>query len=224
MRLKYLIAILVIGLLLAAALWGPMVSNVEQAPYTVAKADGDFEIRDYAPMIVAETNATGPRDEAISQGFHVIAEYIFGGNHAGAPKENAPPVAAPEPGQTIAMTAPVMQQENAGVWKVRFVMPSHYTLEQLPTPNNADVKLAAVDGKRFVVVRFSGSAQEADVQRQKARLMEYVKRNELPIAGEPVYAFYNPPWTLPFLRRNEVMLEIAPPAPSAAPSNEDAPH
>lgn len=197
-------------LALGAALWGPIVSNVEQPNYTVVEKDGAIEIRDYEPMVVAEARVTGERREAINEGFRIIADYIFGDNSAAKTVAMTAPVTQ-QSGQKIAMTAPVTQQGESGAWKVRFVMPSSYSLATLPRPNNPAVLLEEVPASRFAVIRFSGRGTEQSLERHASELAAYLKARNLAPLSAPVYAFYNPPWTLPFLRRNEVMVEIARP-------------
>ncbi|MBL0318422.1 MAG: heme-binding protein [Alphaproteobacteria bacterium] len=204
-RMLWIIAgVAVIG----AAAWGPIMSNVEQAKFEVVESQGDIQIRDYTPMIVAEAEVTGERKEAISQGFRIIADYIFGNN---APKQNVA-MTAPviqQPAKKIAMTAPVTQEGAGTSWKVRFVMPANYTMDTLPKPNNDAVTLQQVPGKRFAVIRFSGMASEESLKSHTDELQTFISTTKLNAISEPTYAFFNPPWTLPFLRRNEVMVEVA---------------
>ncbi len=187
--------------------WGLVVSNVEQAKYEVVESQGDIQIRDYAPMIVAEAEISGERKEAINQGFRVIADYIFGNNTR---KQNvamtAPVIQQPE--EKVAMTAPLTQEGASGRWTVRFVMPANYTMDTLPSPNNAAIKLEKIPSKRFAVIRFSGRAGEASLEDHTDALNAFVKDKKLNALSPPTYAFFNPPWTLPFLRRNEVMIEV----------------
>ena len=110
--------------------------------------------------------------------------------------------------EKIAMTAPVMQQEFDGRWKVRFVMPKKYTLETLPKPNSKEVVLVTVPARRFAVIRFSGLTSNENIKKHTEKLKAYILAQNLKPMGGPLFAFYNPPWTLPFLRRNEVMIEI----------------
>jgi DNA gyrase inhibitor GyrI len=191
-----------------AAAWGSSVSAVEETKYDVVETEGVFQIRDYAPMIVAEANVSGERKDAINKGFRLIADYIFGNN---APKKTVA-MTAPvlqQPSETIAMTAPVTQEGAGNSWTVRFVMPGTYTIDTLPKPNNDAVKLEQVPGKRFAVIRFSGLAGAESLKEQTDRLTAFVSSKKLNAMSQPTYAFYNPPWTVPFLRRNEVMVEVA---------------
>lgn len=111
--------------------------------------------------------------------------------------------------QKIAMTAPVIQLGDENKWAVAFVMPAKYTLETLPKPNNDQVKLIEVPSERFAVIRFTGLASDKSLQDQTGELKAYIKSHNLNAISAPAYAFYNPPWTLPFMRRNEVMIEIS---------------
>ena len=197
------VGVVVVGL----AAWGPVASNVEQAKYEVVEAAGSFEIRSYAPHIVAETEVEGEREAAINEGFRRIADYIFGNNSAAIKVAMTAPVTQQQ-GEKIAMTAPVTQAEHNGKWRVRFVMPASYSMQTLPKPNNKDVVLKTVTEKRFAVVQFSGMAGEESIARHTAELETLVEQKKLRAVAKPTLAFYNPPWTLPFLRRNEVMVEI----------------
>jgi effector-binding domain-containing protein len=194
--------------ILGAVLWGPIVSNVEQAKYTVAENHGSIEIREYASMIVAETEVSGDRETAISQGFRTIADYIFGNNISTKKVAMTAPVTQQQNSEKIAMTAPVTQTTDGKSWVVRFVMPISYTMQTLPIPSNTAVKLKEVSKRRYAVIRFSGMAGSETLKEQTLELESFISTNNLKAKSEPTYAFFNPPWTLPFMRRNEVMIEI----------------
>lgn len=195
-------------ILIGAALWGPLASHVPQPKYTVAEKYGAIEIRDYSPMVVAEVETTGARDPAIREGFILLANYIFGGNKTTQKIAMTAPVSQ-QKNEKIAMTAPVLQ-ENSGPsqWKIRFAMPENFTLESLPKPNNPAVILKEVASKRFAVIRFSGFITEATLSQHTEQLLQFINKNGLEPISAAIYAFYNPPWTLPFLRRNEIMIEV----------------
>lgn len=195
-------------LVLGAGLAGPIASNVEKPDYKVISSDGNIEIREYTPMIVAETGVKGERDKAISEGFGIIADYIFGNNLASEKVAMTAPVIQ-QKSEKIAMTAPVSQQRDGEIWLVRFVMPSGYTMETLPKPTNPAVILKEVKSKRFAVIRFSGIAGKRSLGSHEEKLKAYILSKNLNAVSAPTYAFYNPPWTLPFMRRNEVMIEVA---------------
>jgi hypothetical protein len=194
--------------LVAGIAAGPVLSRVEQPDYKVEKKDGPIEIRSYGPMIAAEAVVEGERKPAISEGFRLIAGYIFGKNK---PEEKIAMTAPVEQqkSQKIAMTAPVEQQAHDNAWTVRFIMPKSWTMQTLPVPSDPRVKLEPLPARRFLVITFSGLARDDMLKEKTAELKQYAAAHHLTTAGEPVLAFYNPPWTLPMLRRNEIMLELA---------------
>ena len=198
------LALILIGFLA----WSIIASRGEQPKYNVVSAKNNIEVRDYAPMIVAEVETTGEREEAISKGFSILADYIFGNNKSSAKVAMTAPVTQ-QAGRKIAMTAPVTQQSVDGKWQVRFMMPSNYNLSSLPQPNNAAIQLNEVPGKRFVVIRFSGIATESVLKKNLAKLQDYIREEKIETVSEPTYAFYNPPWTLPPMRRTEIMMEVS---------------
>ena len=195
-------------LILAASLAGPVMSAVEKPKYVVADRIEEIEIRDYPPMVVAEVEVPGERKAAINEGFKRIANYIFGDNSPGRKIEMTAPVTQQASGEKIAMTAPVMQEAGTDLWKVRFIMPASYRLETLPTPNDKGVKLIALPPQRYAAVSFSGLATENSIASHKRLLFDTLTKHGVSTQGEAVLAFYNPPWTLPFLRRNEILIKI----------------
>ena len=183
---------------------------VEEPEFKTVMQEGDFEIRDYPALVVAEVTVTGGQWEAANKGFRLLAGYIFGGNRRRQSIAMTAPVAQTPASEKIAMTAPVTQIKNADSWIVRFTMPSGYTLETLPEPNDPKVQLRRLPPERFAVVRFSGWAQKRDVDAKSAKLVADAKAHNLRATGPVSLAQYNPPWTLWFLRRNEVMIPIEP--------------
>ena len=184
-------------------------SNVEQPDYKLVTSEGNIEIRDYAPMILAQVEVSGERKQAITEGFKILADYIFGNNTSNSRMEMTAPVTN-EIGEKMAMTAPVLQEQHMDKWKIRFVMPKKYSFEELPKPNSKDVTLIPLPARRFVVIRFSGLADDENIKQHKEELEAYIVAEQLNPIGGTVLAFYNPPWTIPFLRRNEVMIEVDP--------------
>lgn len=186
----------------------------EEPTFTASLKEGAFEVRSYPALVAAQVSVTGTRDEASNAGFKLLAGYIFGGNtRKQSIAMTAPVVQAQAPSEKIAMTAPVLQSSvpgQAGSWTVRFIMPSAYTLDTLPTPNDPKVQLIPVAPARFAVVTFSGLAYEDDVAQRTAELNTYIKNHALQPTAPPVLARYNPPWTPWFMRRNEVLVAIAP--------------
>jgi effector-binding domain-containing protein len=184
------------------------VAKTETPSYKVIQKEKPIEIREYAPTILAEVRVAGERGKAINAGFRLLADYIFGNN---VPKK-AIAMTAPvgqQRSEKIAMTAPVTQTKNGDVWKVQFTMPSLYTLETLPKPNNPEVKTISKPSCRVVAIKFSGFWSESSLKKHLAQLEAFIHANDLKVVGDPTYAFYNPPWTLPFLRRNEIIYMIS---------------
>ena len=205
--MSWFIATIIIITLIAFIFWGPIVSNVEQAKYTVIEKHDNIEVRDYAPMIVAEIEIFGDRESAINQGFRSIADYIFGNNTAARKVAMTAPVIQ-HATEKISMTAPVTQIKQGESWIVKFVMPASYTMQTLPKPNNKAIKLKETVMMRYVVIRFSGLASMQNLEKNTSKLKKFTNEKHLKIISEPVYAFFNPPFTLPFMRRNEVMFQV----------------
>jgi hypothetical protein len=182
---------------------------VEEPAFRSVLKDGAFEVRDYPALVVAETTVAGGQKDAASQGFRRLAGYIFGGNRGSRKIAMTAPVAQQPVGEKIAMTAPVVQMQKGDEWVVRFTMPSGYTLATLPEPNNSNVKLRETPPTRYAVVRFSGLARPGDVASETAALSAWIARRKFEATGPATLAQYNPPWTLWFLRRNEVMIPIS---------------
>ena len=194
-------------ILIVGVLAGPVLSDVEKPDYKVIQSEQNIEIRRYEPMIIAEVEVDGKREGAIGDGFRIIADYIFGNNTVKRDIAMTAPVQQQE-SQKIAMTAPVQQQSTGRSWQISFVMPSKYSMESLPEPNNDRVRLKEILTKKFVVIEFSGTSSNENINEHENKLMNYIAANKLKIIGSFKYAFYNAPWTLPFMRRNEVMIEI----------------
>ncbi len=182
----------------------------EEPAFKVEIQAGALEVRDYPALIAAEVTVGGDRGAAGNQGFRLLAGYIFGGNTR---KESlamtAPVVMARAGGETIPMTAPVMQGGGPGAWVVRFIMPAGRTMASLPTPNDQRVRLVAVPPTRIAVARFSGLAGEGDIKRQTADLEAFIAARHLKATGAPSLSRYDPPWTPWFMRRNEIWIPVA---------------
>lgn len=223
-------------LLVALALPGGKAMATEEPKFELLSKHDNIELRRYPAFIVAETTVEGDMDTASGKGFRTIADYIFGNNMAVGPAPEtgsekiamtAPvtmePVAAPS--QKIAMTAPVAMEplarqvgsddmpamQGATRWRVHFVMPSQYTLASLPKPKNPAVTLREVPAKTWAVLTYSGFNTESKIQKKTDELVAWLAGQKIKTLGSPQLARYNPPWTLPMFRRNEIMLEIEQP-------------
>ena len=200
--------LLLCTLLLLSTLTGIALAT-EEPSYRSILQQTPFEIREYPALIAAEVTVSGERSDAVSAGFRLLAGYIFGGNtRKQSIAMTAPVIQNESPNEKIAMTAPVMQSPDPSGWIIRFIMPASYTLETLPTPNDPKVRLVSLPPKRLAVVRFSGLVDDNDVEQQTAVLRAFIAKQKLTAIGTPSLARYDPPWTLWFLRRNEVMLEV----------------
>lgn len=186
----------------------------EEPAFTSSLKEGAFEVRSYPALVAAQVSVTGTRDEASSAGFKLLAGYIFGSNTRRQSIAMTAPVVQSKPGsETIAMTAPVIQTampDRTEAWTVRFIMPAAFTMDTLPTPNDARVQLLALPPASYAVIMFSGMAHEDEVTRKTAELATFMSEHALRAAGPPALARYNPPWTLWFMRRNEVHIPVAP--------------
>ena len=185
---------------------------IEEPTYTVVQKTEVFEVRQYAPYLVAEVVVPGPASEAGSQGFRLLGGYIFGKNKGERKLEMTAPVMQsalqPAPPVKLEMTAPVTQTAIVGGFLVQFVMPKPYTLATLPEPLDAQVKLREVPGSRIAVIRFSGSWSQSIYEEQLQILRSALAAAGMATTGEPVSSRYNSPFSLPFLRRNEIWLNL----------------
>jgi hypothetical protein len=198
-RLRYLAAIL---LLLN---WGPAMAIAEPG-YTVVRTEDAFEVRRYEPYIVAETVVSASAEEAGSQGFRILAGYIFGENKGARKIEMTAPVA--QTPTKIAMTAPVAQSATAEGYEIQFAMPREWTLETLPVPTDPRVKLRALPARTFAVAKYSGTWSQSNYEEHVTKLQDALAKAGLKWHGAAVWARYDPPWMPWFLRRNEILLEL----------------
>ena len=189
------------------------VQAIDEPTYTVVQKTEVFEVRKYEAYLVAEVLVPGPASEAGNQGFSLLGGYIFGKNKGERKLEMTAPVtqtpaAQPAPPVKLDMTAPVTQAAAPGGFLVQFVMPKGYTLATLPEPLDARVKLREVPGKNVAVIRFSGSWSQSLYEQQLQVLRSALAAAGMATTGEPVLSRYNSPFSLPFLRRNEIWLNL----------------
>ena len=193
-------AVIIIGVIDAMA--------IEEATYKVVKKDNKFEIRDYAPHILAETVVEGDFEEAGNKAFNVLFGYISGDNRSREKLAMTAPVSQEPKGEKIKMTAPVGQQRVQESWAVSFMMPASYTLETLPEPEDPKVTLRQVPARRIAAVRYSGFWNEKGYLRYKLELESWILEKGITIVGDPIWARYNAPFTPWFLRRNEILIPV----------------
>lgn len=204
MKLKWIFLTVPIGIFLTAAVFvGPIMSDVETPEYKILKTEGNIQLRRYNPMIIALVNVNGTRRDAIGKGFRLLADYIFGDN-VGQRTISDP--AGTRESIKIAMTAPVQQQSVDSGWQISFVMPSEYTTGTLPSPTNKLITIRTEDSRDFFTITFSGINSDQNIEKNQNILSKYLKVNNISTSSKPIYAFYDPPWTLAFLRRNEILI------------------
>lgn len=198
-----LIACLILGSPAVADVYG----KYETPQYTVLEQDGAIELRQYAPALMAEVTVKSNQSSALRQGFRILAGYIFGGNTGSERVAMTSPVVQVS-AQTIAMTSPVAQSGGDGLWTVRFMMPSKYTIETLPTPQNDAIRFVMTSPADHIVVRFSGLAGPQKLRAKEATLRAYADAQGLEVTGPAQYLIYDDPMTVPWKRRNEVTLPV----------------
>ena len=185
--------------------------STEQQRYEVIERIGkNIKIRQYPTRIVAETTvdasiSDNPRGDA----FRIVAAYIFGANKARQKIDMTAPVEIAKPSVTIPMTAPVEVNTANNVLIMRFFMPSRYSINNLPEPSDPRVKLIELEPMTAAVLQFSGSTTDAAVTSRTTELMTAIQNIKWRVSGAATAFFYNPPWTLPFLRRNEVAVPVS---------------
>jgi hypothetical protein len=184
--------------------------GIETPKYTVVSEHSGYEVREYAPYIRAEVTREGDFRETMYGGFEEVGGYIFGANTRQSKIAMTAPVLHEAEGQKIAMTAPVLHEAQAGTGKytLAFVMPSAYRIEDLPTPNNPNVKLREVPRQRYAVLSFGGYATERRTEKKMQKLLEELKKDGRVPAGSPILAQYDPPWTPLWMRHNEIQVPL----------------
>ena len=203
-------------LLLATVVSGGAALAYEEPAYEVLGEYDAYEIRRYAPYLVAETTVEGSFDEAGSRSFRRLFGYISGNNRRAERVDAAVPVSvgSADRGEEIKMTIPVVTTMPSGAtvdsaaYTYYFVMPSKFTAETLPRPNDERIRIREVPERVAAVVRYSGRSNEANYRENEQLLREALEADGVPMLGEPVFAVYNGPFTPWFMRRNEIMVEI----------------
>ena len=184
---------------------------VDEPEFYSTFKDNNLEIREYAPKILAQVSVKGDFDEASSKGFKLLADFIFGNNISadGSSKiDMTAPVVMEPLSQIINMTAPVVTEGNNNEWIVSFIMPKEYSLSTLPKPNNKNIIISSVPAEKYAVIVFSGLVRKSNYDEQVNLLEKFILKRKLKTIGLVQIARYNPPWTLPFFRRNELMIRI----------------
>lgn len=185
-------------------------SRVSEPTYKLIKKADGFEIRKYDSYILAKVDVQGNYKEATNEGFRILAGYIFGGNQRKLSIKMTAPVVESNASEKIAMTAPVLETNSTSMTlrTISFVMPQQYNLNSLPIPNNTDIKFEEVPERYVAVLSYSWYTNEARVNKKKEQLLEILKKQNIEVLNQPQNARYNPPWTVPFMIRNEILVDI----------------
>ena len=198
-------------------------TGVEEPSYKSLVQDNKFEIREYAPRIIAQTTVNGTQKSASNKAFRILADYIFGNNTSQSNIDTTTPATQSKPAENssekIAMTAPVTQYKSPessktasidSEWIVQFTIPAEFTIDTLPKPNNPAVEIVQLPPLSYAVLKFSGRVNESLIAQKTTELEAIISERKLQIEGEIVLAQYNPPWILGPFRRNELLMPLAP--------------
>lgn len=182
---------------------------IEEPKYTVESKNSTYEIRNYNSTLVAETVIEETFEEAGNKAFRVLADYIFGNNKAKAKISMTAPVTQEAQAEKIAMTAPVSQVKSSKGFLVQFTMPEKYNLQTVPEPIDPRVSLREIPARKVAVFSYTGSWSKERFDQKLAEFQKALQRDGVPTVGEPVFARFNSPFQIWFLRRNEIWLELA---------------
>jgi hypothetical protein len=207
------IFLFILFLILAAwSVWSFYAYTVETLSYKVLEKRDVYEIRQYDPYIAMQTEVEGDTRAALNDGFRILAEYIFGGNVSKESVAMTTPVLENEKlevSEKVSMTAPVLEQKIENNKRIiTFTAPKKYTLETLPKPNSDKINFVQIQSKKYAVHTFSWYYTSNRIETKKKYLLELLQKDNLKVIGEPMFAGYNGPGTIPFLMRNEILVEI----------------
>ncbi len=199
-----LITIITAVFLSGCSLFG--VRSADEPNYQVLNDFGYIQIRRYPALVVAQTEVTEDYKKSSSLGFERLAGYIFGKNKKQQKIAMTAPVIQQQEAET--MTVPVIQQKTGAVWLMAFVLPQGYSVASAPLPLDTAVIIKEIPGNKTAVIRYSGSLSEAGIKEKAEELKKWLDEQGYQALSPPRSAAYDPPWTLPFLRRNEVHIDI----------------
>ncbi len=182
--------------------------KAEEAEYSLLKSDGAYELRQYEPYIIAEITMEGNYRSTSGKAFSTLASYIFGENKSDSAIAMTTPVLQEKQSQEIAITAPVIQQKKGEKWSTAFVMPGQYTMGTVPKPIDERIILRETPATTVAVVKYSGLHSEQNIETYAEKLYAWISDNGYRAVSAPRAASFNPPWTLPFLRRNEIHIDV----------------
>ncbi|HEY5138420.1 MAG TPA: heme-binding protein [Methylococcales bacterium] len=204
--MKKLITVLTTLFLAGCSVFG--IRSADEPNYQVLNDYGRIQIRQHPAMVVAQTEVNADYKNSSSQGFQRLAGYIFGNNKKQQKIAMTAPVIQEQEAETMAMTAPVIQQQSGAVWLMAFVLPSNYSVATAPVPLDPAVLIKEIPGKKVAVIRYSGSLSEQGIEEKSEKLKNWLTQQGYKAISPSRSAAYDPPWTLPFLRRNEIHIDI----------------
>lgn len=165
-------------------------ASYESPEYRVVSSEGSYEVRDYPALTLV---STAMQKRGTDGSFMRLFRFISGSNVRG---------------EKISMTTPVlMTGADPGV--MSFIVPKDVAAKGVPAPSNAEISLNAVPPARYAVYRFSGSANPTQSRDAARKLLDWISSRHLETEGTPLFAYYNPPWTPWFMRRNEVLVKLS---------------
>jgi hypothetical protein len=204
--MKKLITILTSIFLAGCSVLG--IRSANEPIYQVLNDFGHIQIRHYPALVVAQTEVDADYKDSSSKGFQRLAGYIFGGNKKQQKIAMTAPVIQEQETETIAMTAPVIQQKSGAVWQMAFLLPQGYSVVTAPVPLDSAVVIQEIPAKKVAVLQYSGSLSEQGIKEKSEELKSWLGKQGYKAISPSRSAAYDPPWTLPFLRRNEVHIDI----------------
>ena len=181
---------------------------IETPKYEVVLKKEGFEIRKYPPYVTIETMVSGEFESAGNKGFRILLDYISGNNQKKQKMEMTAPVEQKAVGEKISMTAPVEFRGSNGNYTLAFVLPGEYTSENTPLPNDSRITVIFNKPRIFLAWRFSGFWSESNYNENLDKVKNFIVKEKITTMGEPIYARYNSPFSIWFLRRNEILQEI----------------
>jgi len=204
--MKKLMTVLTSLFLTACSVFG--VRSAEEPHYQVLNDFGHIQIRLYPALVVAETGINADYENSSNQGFQRLAGYIFGNNKKQLKMVMTAPVLQEQKAETLAMTAPVIQQQSGSIWLMAFVLPKDYSVATAPIPLDSAVIIKELPEKKVAVIQYSGFLSEQGIKDKSEELTNWLSQQGYKAISPARSAAYDPPWTLPFLRRNEVHIDI----------------
>ena len=184
------------------------IRNYEEPKYQALVQEDKFEIRLYSDVLVAQSTSSGAYKESSGSNFDRLAGYIFGKNKANKKMDMTAPVLQKKESEKMDMTVPVFQQQTGSDWTMTFVLPSQYSIETAPIPLDESVIVKVLPEVKVATLRFNGRLNADSIQENTQILEDWVKLKNFSAVARPYSAAYDPPWTLPILRRNEIHIPI----------------